>query len=149
MKNFKIFLRYLFDIRELVKGIKEELIKFFKPKKVSLMFFFVGVFLFLKLPEPRNRVYLAVFLILSLIIYLRGVYIGGDHIRWWRKKNKIKSKKESLREEFEEVEEQIKEKSCKNINCNFKSDNQEDYDEKGFCRSCSEIKSDIEREESN
>ena len=38
---------------------------------------------------------------------------------------------------------------CKNPECNFKSDNQEDYDDEGYCRACSETKSDIKRESSN
>ena len=100
MNNLKIFIKYLFDVKELISGVKKELIKLFKPKKVSLIMFFIGVFLFLKIPEPNNRLYLAVFLILSLLIYLRGVYIGGDHIRWYRKRNGLKSKKELMREEL-------------------------------------------------
>ena len=38
---------------------------------------------------------------------------------------------------------------CKNKECNFKSDNQDDYDEEGYCRACSEIKLDMVREGAN
>ncbi len=38
---------------------------------------------------------------------------------------------------------------CKNKECKFKSDNQKDYDDEGYCMACSEIKSDIKRETSN
>lgn len=38
---------------------------------------------------------------------------------------------------------------CKNPKCYFKSDDVRDYDEDGYCRNCSEIKSDMIKESSN
>ncbi len=35
---------------------------------------------------------------------------------------------------------------CKNPDCNFKSDDMRNYDDEGYCRNCSEARSEMQKE---
>jgi hypothetical protein len=80
MNEFVIFLKYLATpsgfIKELFTGIKE----LFHPKRLSIMFMFLG--LFIGLIYPSRLVLAFFFLLLSLIMQFRLIYKAGDHNRW-------------------------------------------------------------------
>ncbi|MBU0959170.1 MAG: hypothetical protein KKB31_04450 [Nanoarchaeota archaeon] len=103
-EDLKIFLKYVFSLKGFLEGIRQEIRALFNPKILSILLFGVAIFVFLEIPSPKGGRIAAILIILSLLLQLRLVYIGGDHRRWYRKKYGLKSKKELIRTEFEENE---------------------------------------------
>lgn len=102
-EDLKIFLKYILSFKGFAESFHSELRKVFEPKTFSSILFFIAIYLLLKLPSPDNR-YASAFLIsVALLLQLRLLYKGGDHRRWWRKKNGILSKKELLRLEHTNI----------------------------------------------
>ena len=100
MGDFKIFIKYIFNVQGFMEGFISEIKKMFEPKRFSILLFFIAAYFLIRLPNPKNKTFASVFLILALIIHLRHVYKGGEHKDWYRKKKGIKSKKELLKEEW-------------------------------------------------
>ena len=95
LKDFGVFILYLLnpnglveDIKKEAVGLKKQFIGLFKPKKLSIVVFLIGFYLFLRLQYPTNKNIFLLFLIISVVINLIPAYRGGEH-RHWDKKRKM------------------------------------------------------------
>jgi hypothetical protein len=106
-EDLKIFFKYLFDIKEFGKLVKDSFKQLFELKSLAqlsltLSLLFIVLILFKKVYSVFWSWILVVgFFILSLYFRYSLVYKGGEHRNWYRTKKGIVPKKEAIREEFD------------------------------------------------
>ena len=106
-EDLKIFFKYLFDIKEFGKLVKDSFKQLFELKSLAQLSLIISLlFLILIIFKRVYSVFwswaaVILFFILSLYFRYSLVYKGGEHRNWYRIKKGIVPKKEVLREEFD------------------------------------------------
>ena len=100
LNDLGIFVLYLLSPSGIVESIKKELFSFkkqlseiFKPKKLSIIIFIIGCYLFLRLSYPSNKNAFLIALMISIVINLIPAYRGGEHRYWYKRRKMEKLKK--------------------------------------------------------
>lgn len=106
-EDLKIFFKYLFDVNEFGKLVKDSFKELFELKNLSLLSLIISLLLLLlvifkKIYSNFFSWFLIILLfVLSLYFKYMLVYKGGEHRRWYRDKKGIPARKNLIREEFD------------------------------------------------
>lgn len=87
----KIFWSYIFNLKGFLNSVYDIIQDLLMPKK---LFFFLLILAFASLFLLKNRLLSIIFILLTIIIYLRIIYKTGDYMRWYRDKKGIPSSSE-------------------------------------------------------
>jgi hypothetical protein len=105
MKDIKIFLKYIFDVNEFFKIIKDGLKQLVEIKSLSQLSLILSILMIvlIQLKKIENFNWITAIFFFLLFLYLKYliVYRGGEHRRWYRDKQGIPAKKDLIREEFD------------------------------------------------
>jgi hypothetical protein len=106
-EDLKIFFKYIFDINEFGRLIKDSFKQLIELKNLSQLCLIISILLLALMAFKKvdsnflNWFWIIGLFILSLYFRYYIVYKGGEHRKWYRDKKGIPSKKELLREEFD------------------------------------------------
>lgn len=95
MSELTTFLKYLFIPTGFLKDLLQSFNELLQPKRMSIIFIIVAVFILLS--SPSNKIPAGLFLFLALFIQFRMIYKAGDHNRW--KKERMLKNIETKEEE--------------------------------------------------
>ncbi|GAG42693.1 unnamed protein product, partial [marine sediment metagenome] len=86
MGDFKLFLKYIFDLRGYLEFFGSGLKKFLKLKNISYLLMIFAIYFLIKLPKPTNYTPALVMLAVAFVLQLYLTYKAGEHRYWYRKK---------------------------------------------------------------
>jgi len=93
-EDLKIFLRFIFDIRGYLEYTLRNLRK---PRTIAFILGAFSIYFLLKLQKPKGYIIAALCLLISMFILIIVSYKSGEHRDWYRKKMKLRGKKELLK----------------------------------------------------
>lgn len=106
-EDLKIFLKYIFNVKEFINIIKDGIKKLFQPSSLSQLFLILPILMIILIKFNKIKVgtltWASIVLFFVLFLYFKYVivYKGGEHRRWYRDKQGIPSTKQLVREEFD------------------------------------------------
>lgn len=116
-EDVKIFLKYIFNVKEFWKIIKDGFKQLFEARSLSQLCLILSILMIVLIKlgkiadKPITWIGVIIFFVLFLYFKYSIVYKGGEHRRWFRDKQGIPAKKDLIREEFDN-----REKEGENIN---------------------------------
>lgn len=106
-EDMKIFLKYIFNVKEFISIIKDGFKQLFEARSLSQLFLILPILMIILIKFNKIKVgaftWLSIVLFFILFLYFKYVvvYKGGEHRRWYKELKGIPSKKEMIREEFD------------------------------------------------
>jgi hypothetical protein len=106
-EDLNIFLKYIFNVKEFIKIVKEGFKQLFEAKSLSQLFLILSILIAVLIGFNRikgtNLIWFVVIFSFILFLYFKyvTVYKGGEHRKWYRDLKGIPAKKDLVREEFD------------------------------------------------